>query len=432
VSRVKVDITADKSGLDTALKGVEHSIEGLKSMVVGAFSVDAIRAVVEKTFDYADAIDKTSLRMKMTTEQTQALSIVAKEAGTSLETVEEAFRKIEAARAKALGGDTASLKAFKALGIDTADLSKPNNTLNLASQLAVAARNGSNDVQGVALQNLGLKRSAGDLAELGDSLTDFGSKVDELKAKGEIIPDSDIANIVRAREELETVANDAMAKIAPVISQIIEGIEEGWIILETTAENTFTAIILMAQAAVEYIQNLKDNILKGGKNIMLGAAKGFLEDGVVGAAIGGATAKDSSGGSVAKSTIDFAEKYGQIQIDAAKQNSQDLTDRLNEYQKGLADKLASRAKARESKPEPAAKVLPPGRQARVYSDALTATGNMIGASFNNAGSVASSLDVQKKQLNSLQTLNDAASKQTDLLTTIAANTDTSTNEDDWN
>ncbi len=83
MSRVKIDIHADKSGFDAAIKGVHHTLGELKGLVAGAFTVEAVKSVIEKTVEYAETIDKASLRMKMTTEETQALSIVARDAGTS-------------------------------------------------------------------------------------------------------------------------------------------------------------------------------------------------------------------------------------------------------------------------------------------------------------------------------------------------------------
>lgn len=431
MSRVKVDITADKSGFESAVKGVEHSIEGLKEMVVGAFSVEAVKGIVEKTFEYAETIDKASLRMKMTTEQTQALSIVAKEAGSSLEAVEGAFRKIEAARAKALGGNAKALASFKALGVDTSQLQKPNNTLGLASSLAQSARNGSNDTQGVALQGLGLKKTAGDLAALGDGLTNFGEKVDELKARGAIMEDKDIANIVRAKDELAIVGTTLMAQVAPWLSQLIEGLEEGWIIFSTTAENTFAAIILMGEHAIEYIKSLVTSLIHAPANAINGAKEGYAKGGVlggIGGFVNGATKERDKANDTFAANIksDFDATLGN--------NGNDLTKRLNDYQSGIAKQLEARAKARENHDEPDAKFVAPKEKkgAKLYSDALTSTGNMIGASFQGAGSVVSAIDLARQQKAGIDSLNDKADKQNDFLERIADNTgDDNDNEDSW-
>jgi hypothetical protein len=422
MSRVKVDITADKSGFESAVKGVEHSIEGLKEMVVGAFSVEAIAGIVEKTVEYADTIDKASLRMKMTTEETQALSIVAKEAGSSLETIEQAFRKIETARAKALGGDAKSVAAFKALGLDTATLSKSNNTLGIAGQLASAARNGSNDKDGVALGQLGLKKSAGDLTALGDSLQNFGEKVDELKSKGAIMEDKDIANIVRAKDELEIVGTTLMAQVAPWLSQLIEGLEEGWIIFQTVAQNTFTAIILMAQHTIDFIKGLSWKSIGDARQVAAGGIKGFFNSGgnFIGAVTGAFTAAETGG----KNPVnDYIKNIVGDVSDSFKGTSSEIDIKLKEYADKIAAQLAARAKARENKPEAESKIIPVKGNMKLYSDELTKSGNLIGASFQGVGSVVTALDVAKQQKASLDKIAEISQTQTDLLTTIANNTE---------
>lgn len=431
MSRVKVEIHADKSGFDSAVKGVEHSIEGLKEMVVGAFTVEAVKSIVEKTFEYADSIDKASLRMKMTTEQTQALSIMAKDAGSSLGVIEAAFKKIETARAKALGGNAKALAGFKALGIDTSELAKPNNTLGLATTMSKAAATGSNDREGVALGALGLKKSAGDLAVLSESLEDFNGKLDELKARGAIMEDKDIANIVRAKDELEIVGTTLMAKVAPWLSQLIEGIEEGWIILSTTAENTFAAIYLMAQHTIDYIKGLGASLMQGGKGALSGAVTGFATGGVAGAATGfltGAFTKDN------KLTKDF---IGNIKSDVSQTfeaNDKELTEKLNAYTQGIAKKMEERAKARENKDHGVDTVTPPKttkQNMKLYSDSLTASGNMIGASFQGAKSVTTSLDVAKQHLSESKTQTEQLEKLNESLAQVVDNTEPNELEDTW-
>ena len=430
--RVNIELTSTTNKFEAGLKNVAKSLEGFKELAIGAFSDEAVVSFIEKTIESADAVDKASLRLKMTTEQTQTLSIVAKQAGSSLETIETAFKKIELARNKALGGDAKILEAFKKEGITAQQLQLPNNTVNLAASLASAARNGSTDKEGVALMELGLKEASGDLTALGDNLQDFDSKVQQLKDEGAIMSDADIANLVRAKDELEILGTKAEAAIAPWLSQLIEGLEEGWIIIQTTAENVFTAIILLAENAVDYIKGLKDQLVNNGKNILEQTAVGYAKGGVFGAIMGGATATGKDGKSLASLTADYETKKNQIIVDAYNTNNNDLASRLDTYKNQINKELAERAKARQNKAEPVAPITPvKEKHFKVYSDSFTQTGNFLGAGFQTAGTAASQLDVSRQHLTEARKQTELHKQNTEFLQHIDSSLAVIAGNGDW-
>jgi hypothetical protein len=369
LSRVVVRIDSDKSGFDAGMKGVSKSLEGIKELVAGAFTVEAISSMVEKTIDFADSMDKASLRMKMTTGEVQTLSIIASEAGTNLETVENAFRKIELARAKALGGDKQTLAAFGALGVNMADLKKGGNIADLGSKVAKAASEGSNDKEGVALQNLGLRETAGDLTALGDSLGHLHEKEQELKAIGAIISDQDIANIVEMKDQWEELKQRGIASFAPILSGLFTGFQEFYVLFKSFFATVFASIMVLGDNAVTYIENL---------------AKHFLSFGRDGKSVAG------------------------ISIDAGKQSFDNLSslgkDFFSDVKDGFADlktekaaRDAKRASLRTDKGGATAIETVKGpTDKKIYSDSLTNVGNFLGASFKGVGHVTSALDLQKQ------------------------------------
>lgn len=421
-SRVQVKIDADKTGFDVGMKSIHHSFEEMKHMVAGAFTVEAVAGLVEKTFEYAETIDKASLRMKITTEETQALSLIAKDAGSSLETVETAFRKIELARAKALGGDKKSLASFDALGIDIKDLQKQGNITELGGKIAGAAGRGSNEFDGIALAGLGLKGAAGDLTAIGESLGNLHEKVEELKAAGAIMPDEDIANMVRAKDELEVISTVALAKIAPYISDAIEGVMMGAMMIKAAFTNLFSTIILLADHTLDYIKGLGASLSKGGKGALSGAVTGFATGGIAGGVTGlltGAFSKDN------KLTKDFMGNVGNDIKTGWTGIGDDINDGLNEMAADKAKMLADRAKQRQNNGGedliPVAKNTEK-KEHKLYSDSLTAAGNFMGASFRGVGAIVNQMDVAKRQLNVSQKQNENQVKANDLLKTIADNT----------
>lgn len=418
-----MDITADKTGFDVGMKSIKHSFEEMKGMVAGAFTVEAVRGIVEKTMEYAETIDKASLRMKITTEETQALSMIAKDAGSSLEKVENAFRKIELARAKALGGDKKSLASFAALGIDEKDLQKQGNITELGGKVATAAGKGSNEYEGIALAGLGLKGVAGDLTAIGESMGDLKGKIEELKSVGAIMPDEDIANMVRAKDELEVLTQIGLAKIAPYISDAIEGFMMGTMMIKAAFTNIFTAIILMVDHTVDYIKSMVGHLFS------VETLKGFLKGGIVGAA----TAKGADGKSMVDLTVgQFKDVAGDIKT-GWNGIGEDIDNGLNDMAKDKAKMLADRQKQRQNNGGedllPATKTKEV-KEKKLYSDSLTASGNFMGASFRGIGSVLSQMDVSKRQLGKLDKIETNTQKQADLLKTIAENTANDSQGDD--
>jgi len=410
MARAIIDFTATQTGFEAVAKGVKGQLHELKGMVAGAFAVGAIASFVGKTVEYADTIDKTSQRMKMTVEQTQALSIVAKDAGSSLDVVEGAFNKIEKARAKALGGDKKSLAAFAVAGIDVKDLQKGNNTAQIAGKLGQAKANGSNDTEGVALQALGLKSAAGDIQLISEQLLNLDTVTAGLQSKGAIMDDNTVNNLVMAQDKLELASTTLMASVAPYLSDIIDGLQMGFIIIEAILTGLFTYWI----GAFDLIKSKIGDIIEFVKHPITGTAK--LLSGQSNPFSG---IKELVGGS-----------FGEI--------GSDISKGLDEYTSNQNAELEKRRKARENKPEADSIAIAP-KEAKVakdaknsiYSDSLSGGGNMLGQAYANLKSVSIQMELQKQQLSETQKQTDLQKKQVDFLQTIA-NKDDTNKSDDWN
>ena len=408
--RVKIDLDLNKSNFDAGMKGVEKGISGLKNLVAGAFTVSAIVGFINKTAEAADEIDKASLRMKTAREETGGLKIVAREAGLALGDIEAGFKKIEMARAKALGGDIKALAAFSALGIGQNELSKSNNTMGLAGKIAGAARDGSNDKEGVAIQSLGLKKISTDLAAMGDSLQDFDSKIKELKANGQIMTDADIANIARAKDELEAFNERIQTTAATALGGSIGYFEGYFIILTSFWSRVFKAITGMAMDTIKYIIDLPSSIY----GTLSGRKKG----------IGNRTLE--FGNDINKDIV--GNLYGLV--DDVKKGFSSRTERI-EADRLRREKLINRPPGTDdssvSTDGMGAKNTEPFKK-EIYSDNLTRVGNMLGASFSNMPQVSAQLAVEKDHFKESQT-------QTALFKIIADNTSKlgeSNGNEDWN
>jgi hypothetical protein len=286
------------------------------------------------------------------------------------------------------------------LGVNAQELSKSNNTIGLASHVASVAGNGSTDKQGVALQGLGLRGTSGDLIAIGDSLKDFSHKVSELKSKGAIMADKDIANLVRAKDELSVAGDMLMSKVAPIISQVIEGMEEGWIIVNAAVKGYFLFLLNMwdvvKKKCLDIIEVFKHPIksaIEAGKSeynniskVVNDATDGYIKGGYSGAA--SAVGKDLKDG-VTNSDI------GKAATSAADDFVKTMDKGLTELAQEKAALIAARAKARQNKDE---NDTPPKdkEHEKIYTNALRESGNMLGQSFNNMGQVTSAVDLAKQ------------------------------------
>lgn len=399
MARVKVEVHCEKGMFDAGMKSVQGQLHEMKSLVASAFSGAAIAGIIAKTFAFADAIDKASLRMKMTTEETQVLKRIADDSGSSLDTIEGAFRKIEIARSKALGGD-ASMKAnFKTLGVDDAMLKDKNNIIKIGAQVSSAAQHGSNDTQGVALAGLGIKGAAGDLTAIGDALKTFDEVAADLEGRGAIMSDKDIANMVQAQDEMEVMAQVALTQLAPFITGFLEYSMLAFDTLSIYFKNFFGMIVALADVAFEYLSNkikhpftAQPEVLGKVTNVLQTTAESFVSD------------------SMDAEEDRQKKKNAMMDARASARSNQGTTNTLDK-----ADKL---------------------QKAKAYDDSLTKSGNFLGASMRNAGSVVSQLDLEKQQLAVQKEIVAKYVIQQELLRIIANNTKPAVNGNEditnWN
>ena len=124
MSRLTVAVHGDANGFNAAMKSVKHSLADVKGFILGAFSTEKIIEFGKEMLNKGKNIEVMSNRLHTTIEETQVLSKISKEAGSSIESMETAYRKVALARAKALKGDGDSKKAFAQLKISQESIEK--------------------------------------------------------------------------------------------------------------------------------------------------------------------------------------------------------------------------------------------------------------------------------------------------------------------
>src|ERR1700721_538146 len=124
MSRVKVDVELNKTKFDSGMESIKGSLEGIKTLIEAAFVVEAAKAfkeVINKTIEYGEEIENAAVKTHLSTDEIQALGIAARDAGSSLDKITEAYEKIELAKAKALAGDKDALAGLSKFNLKSTD-----------------------------------------------------------------------------------------------------------------------------------------------------------------------------------------------------------------------------------------------------------------------------------------------------------------------
>lgn len=229
MSEVKIKISANASQtLSTfnQVKGGARSLAkevsgGLKDAILTAFSIEAIKGMIESTVEWADEIQKASQRLGITIENVQALRIAAREAGKSFQDIEGSLVKLEQAAAKALGGPGKQRQAFQRLGVSDEDL-KHLNKIDLLSKVAQGV-NGQDRSQATAnlapIVGLG---NVGTILGAKDNLANFQQFKNE--QKGHLASAEDIQALAALKDKIDEISDAAKSQFAPVLTAILDWI----------------------------------------------------------------------------------------------------------------------------------------------------------------------------------------------------------------
>lgn len=106
-------------GLNVMGKGAANATKGVASVGLAATATaGALALVVNKSFDFIDAIGKTATRTGITTSAIQAFHLAARESGTNIEGANKALEKFARSVGDAQRGLKTMKDIFKALGVE--------------------------------------------------------------------------------------------------------------------------------------------------------------------------------------------------------------------------------------------------------------------------------------------------------------------------
>lgn len=197
----------------------------------GLLSVAAVTAVIKKTVDYADKVGDLSKRLGISTDAVQVWDYAVRTSGSSVEAFTSFLEKLAVTRAKALAGDAAATAGLKKFGIEIASL-RTDRLDETAAKISDVFKAGGDPQKLIgALREVG-GRSAGELIPtLTGGIREAQAEAQKL---GLIIDNETIAKLKDVADQATTMGIQAIAFLAPIISEAMEGLQV--IIDQTKAE----------------------------------------------------------------------------------------------------------------------------------------------------------------------------------------------------
>jgi TP901 family phage tail tape measure protein len=113
--------TTSLQSLDKGISTAKASLGAMAVALIGAFSVRAFAGFISQQIDVGDALDKTSKRLGVSTDELQKFQYAADLSGVSAEQAATALGFLNKNMGEALGGGSEQVKAFAELGVTLKD-----------------------------------------------------------------------------------------------------------------------------------------------------------------------------------------------------------------------------------------------------------------------------------------------------------------------
>lgn len=215
---LKATLGLDGSGFELGIKRAQSAAqkfatqtrEGINSKLSGFLSAAFVEEAIRKTVDYASTINDLSERLGVSTDAIQQWEYAVTQAGGKAEDVASFFEKLAANREKALGGDNGSLKAFKTLGVNPADLQN-KRVEDIGLQIGNAIKGGDAQALIGSLKEVGGKGAGALVAAMKEGLSEQFSNAPLIKTE-------DIIKLDAMGDDFATLGKKLMAGFTPFIT----------------------------------------------------------------------------------------------------------------------------------------------------------------------------------------------------------------------
>nr|BAR34660.1 Phage-related minor tail protein [uncultured Mediterranean phage uvMED] len=303
--QIKFELTAvdrTKAKFDSVTKGLNKIGSASASAAKGVAGVGlaatatagALALVVNKSFEFIDAIGKTATRTGITTSAIQAFHLAARESGTNIEGANKALEKF----ARSVGDSQRGLKTmtdiFKALGVEleTSD-GHFKSTDTLLEEVAIGISNlGSQTQKATALANL-FGRQGILLTNALEDLSDRGMDgfIDRAERLGLILSTKTIRRVESFNDavgvikmQIGSFVNNVSASFLPIFEKIqvtiaekIQKIIDDFGGMDGIAVFVQNSIITFAQKAIIAIGDFRDQFASFVREVQIKARQIQIE-----------------------------------------------------------------------------------------------------------------------------------------------------------
>ena len=187
--------------------GFAKTLNSLKGLVAGAFSVGAITAITRKVTEYADNVDEMASRIGVSTKALQEWSFAAKQAGADTERLARFVEKLSM-----LAADPKNLSAFAALGISPDGMTPEALFGSLAGRMQ---GRGATEIQS-ALQSLGFGfKDIGPMVNLLSS--DLNQAALDAQRFGAVMDETTVKKLANLNDQLSIISQVIAVQLGPAL-----------------------------------------------------------------------------------------------------------------------------------------------------------------------------------------------------------------------
>lgn len=225
----KFGLTFDDKGSKKFGASVDRQIDGLKKLggaLAVAAGAGALGSFVKEQIAAADAIDKASLKLGVSTDALQEYRHAANLTGVASQTFDVALQRLTRRLEDAKRGAGPAAKAFQQLGIDPRQIKDSEDALNqIADGLAATEDQSARvalsfaffDSEGVALTNT-LQGGSAALADMRQEARDLGGVMDTEVIGASVALTDDLA---RLDATVQGLKNETLRFLLPVINDVV-------------------------------------------------------------------------------------------------------------------------------------------------------------------------------------------------------------------
>jgi len=230
MATVRADTKLSSQGFQAGLTKMQGSVQRfgqnvaqVRNILAGAFVTRMLVNYARKAIDLGSQLSDMAFQANVTTDQLQALSMAARDAGASDEQLTNALIRLRDAQGRVIQEDARMIEMFDSLGISQERVRKAN-TAELMEDIAKALRNAGRDSEqfSAMLQILGMRNAP----KLEEALIRLGRDgldplIEQTKELGQLMGEDLIADLDAASDALGRFERRATVQMGGALNNMM-------------------------------------------------------------------------------------------------------------------------------------------------------------------------------------------------------------------